>query len=47
MNALDKNLIGFVLAFVSALFSVVYTSDNYDAWDALFAGVSIQHFSSL
>jgi hypothetical protein len=41
MNALDKNLIGFVLAFVSALFSVVYTSDNYDAWDALFAGVSI------
>jgi hypothetical protein len=41
MNSIDKNLIGFVLAFVTSLFAVVYTDDRYDAWDALFAGVSI------
>jgi hypothetical protein len=38
---MNTNLIGFILAFVTSLFAVVYTSETYDAWDALLALMSI------
>ncbi len=38
---MNSSQVGIVIAFVSALFAVVYTPDAYDIWDGTLAGLTI------